>query len=192
VAEGLILYTIGHSNLSPEVFLEYLHRNNIMVLVDVRSAPYSRYVSHFNKANLEAFLKANGVDYRFAGEYLGGQPKDESVYKNEQLPNEDLSKDQYLKRVDYVEMMKRDWYLRGIRRLLDILRETEIGNVAIMCSEGNPRDCHRHHLITRSLLDSRMRVTDVRVEVRHIVRDGEVEMVNAAEFEQKPEQPKLL
>ena len=48
------LYTIGHSNHSIDRFIQLLDENGIMILVDVRSAPYSRYNPQFNKEDLQA------------------------------------------------------------------------------------------------------------------------------------------
>jgi len=195
--ETLTLYTIGHSNLSAADFIGYLRQHEITVLVDVRSAPYSRYVPHFNKDTLQTFLEANQVDYRYAGEFLGGQPKDETVYKNQEAPDEATKRPQFLKLVQYLDVMKRDWYQKGINRLLDIVRETEVqgGAVAIMCSEGNPLECHRHHLIARSLLDPAVRIIDENVKIRHIVKDGNVEELDPSTFAAKsdpPHQPRLF
>ncbi len=189
------LYTIGHSNLSKEDFLAHLRQHNITVLVDVRSAPVSRFVPHFNKKALEAYLKENGIDYRYAGEYLGGRPKDESVYKNETVPDVDTKREQFLKLVDYEAIMKTEWYQKGIRRLLDIITETQNGGVAIMCSEGNPLDCHRHHLIARSLLDPAVKIIDKNLKVQHIIKDGNIEIVDASAFSANtptPHQPRLF
>lgn len=179
----LVLYTIGHSNLTADEFLALLRRHQIGVLVDVRSAPYSRYVPHFNKGELQAFLLENGIDYRYAGEYLGGRPQAANLYKDQQLPSDDTERANYLKQVDYAAVMKQDWYQRGIRRLLDIVTEAS-ANVTILCSEANPHDCHRHHLIARSLLDPAVRVTEQNVKVHHIMRDGAVEVVEASGFEE--------
>lgn len=191
--EDVILYTIGHSNLPVEEFLAHLRQHDIAVLVDVRSAPYSRYVPHFSKAPLAAFLRENGLDYRFAGEILGGRPKDETVYKQARIPEAGTTREQFRKLVDYQAIMQRDWYQKGIRRLLDIAAEASAQgqHVAMMCSEGNPRECHRHHLITRSLIDPRVRVVTREIDVRHILLSGAVETVSPAEFDQ-PEQPRLL
>jgi uncharacterized protein (DUF488 family) len=196
-SEILTLYTIGHSNLSAEDFLAYLRHSGITVLLGVRSAPYSRYVPHFNKSNLQPFLEANQVDYRYAGEFLGGQPKDETVYKNEEVPDENTNRTRFLKLVQYREVMHRDWYQKGIRRLLDIVRETGAkgGAVAIMCSEGNPLECHRHHLIARSLLDPAVRITDENIKILHIIKDGNIEAVEPSAFDAKkdmPHQPRLF
>jgi len=188
------LYTIGHSNLSAADFLAILKQHKITVLVDIRSAPYSRYVPHFNKAELETFLKSNGLDYRYAGEYLGGQPKDENLYKSQEVPEAGTTRTKFLKLVDYEAVMKTEPYQRGIRRLLAIVAESGAERaVAIMCSEGNPLDCHRHHLIARSLLDPKLKVTDQIIKVQHIVKDGNIETVDASAFEiNTPYQPRLF
>ncbi len=47
------IYTIGHSNQDMVAFLKLLKDNSIQVVVDVRSAPYSRYVPQFNKKEME-------------------------------------------------------------------------------------------------------------------------------------------
>ncbi len=187
----MILYTIGHSNIAAEEFLANLRQHNVRVLVDVRSAPYSRYVPHFNKRELEAYLKENGVDYRYAGEHLGGQPKDDTLYKDNTIPEEDADPSKFLRSVLYKEVMKRDYYLTGIRRLLEIVAETE-GGVAIMCSEGDPHNCHRHHLITRSLVDPKLRVVEGAIRVRHILKDGSIEDVDESAFDEPPEQLSLF
>ncbi|MGZ3637843.1 MAG: DUF488 family protein [Ktedonobacterales bacterium] len=46
-------YSIGHSNHSIGAFLAILERPGITSLVDVSSAPYSRYAPHFNRPELE-------------------------------------------------------------------------------------------------------------------------------------------
>ena len=86
---------------------------------------------------------------------------------------------------------------KGIHRLLDIVAETQAKgeHVAIMCSEGNPLDCHRHHLITRSLLDPAVKITAANLKVQHIVKEGMLEAVDASSFEaqnQIPRQPRLF
>ena len=48
------LYTIGHSNLEMDSFLEYLRRYGITALVDTRTRPQSRYFPWFNRRNLSA------------------------------------------------------------------------------------------------------------------------------------------
>lgn len=66
------IYTIGHSNKSLEVFLQKLSENEITVLVDVRTIPYSRY-GHFNGNILQALLEECGITYLYRGKNLGGK-----------------------------------------------------------------------------------------------------------------------
>ena len=70
------LYTIGHNAHPIEKFLGLLEAYGIRRLVDVRSAPYSRYQPHFNKNKLDGALLLRGMGYIFSGETLGGRPAD--------------------------------------------------------------------------------------------------------------------
>jgi len=159
----MVLYTIGHSNHSLEKFLQLLEDNGVMTLVDVRTAPASRYNPHFNKSSLEQALLQRGIQYVFAGQYLGGRPADPNCYKRRAVPAEDAD---YLHEVDYPEVMKKNWFVRGIARLLELADEQ---TTAVMCSEEDPAQCHRHHLIARHLLAEHPEVV-----VRHIRGGGTV------------------
>lgn len=194
VADKLKLYTIGHSDLSASLFLNHLSNFNVRVVVDVRSVPASKFVPHFNKHPLEQLLTQHGIEYRFAGDFLGGRPVQADVYKSNQVPNKDTKREDFLELVQYTEIIKRDWYQKGIIRLFNLISqaEQESSTVAILCSEGNPRECHRHHLITRSLVDPQMKIVDRDIQVFHILRNGEAELVNASEFENLLVQPRLF
>ncbi len=156
------LFTIGHSNHNIEKFIRLLEDNGIMLLVDVRTAPYSRYNPQFNKEHLENLLPQYWIQYAYAGKYLGGRPRDPTCYKSKKLPEEA----DYLNEVDYPEVMKRKWFIQGINRLLKLADEQTIG---IMCSEEDPAECHRHHLIAKYLM-----LEHPEIEVRHIRGDGNV------------------
>ena len=140
------LYTIGHSNHEISKFINLLKNHNIKQLVDVRSAPYSRYNPHFNREKLRSELSLHGIEYFYAGQYLGGRPADPSCYKHQSIPRE--VKD-YLHEVDYPEIMKKPFFLQGIQQLITLADQTP---TAIMCSEENPAKCHRHHLIAEYFL----------------------------------------
>lgn len=159
----ITLYTIGHSNQSLSQFIRLLEDNGIMTLVDVRSAPYSRYNPHFNKETLDAALRERDIQYAFAGKFLGGRPTDPACYKSRTLPAEGAD---YLHEVDYPEVMKRDWFRKGVTRLLEMADEQ---TTAILCSEENPAQCHRHHLIAKYLM-----ANHPEVKVKHIRSDGTV------------------
>ena len=152
------IYTIGHSNASASDFLEVLHRFGIEVIVDVRSAPYSQYTPHFNRETLARTLPGAGIEYVYAGDYLGGRPQDPTCYKHGKVPT---GKVDYLKLVDYPEVARRPWYLKGIDRLIQIASERI---TAIMCSEEDPHNCHRYHLIAPTLEARGIKVTHLRLK----------------------------
>jgi uncharacterized protein (DUF488 family) len=150
------IYTIGHSNRRSDEILDLLKRYNIELLVDVRSSPYSFYVPQFNREKISLALVESGITYWYLGDCLGGRPKDPTCYKNGKLPE---GKANYLELVNYGELAKRSWYKNEIDQLIKRANEHRI---AIMCSEEDPNRCHRHHLITKTLLDKGIAVWHIR------------------------------
>lgn len=144
------IYTVGHSNIDLERFLNML--NGIEILVDARSEPYSKYVPQFNSDILKKQLEKAGIEYIFmkndyAGNIIGGRPKDRDCYENGE--------------VVYERIRKKKWYKEGIATLIDLAHKKKI---VIMCSEEDPYKCHRHNLITQSLLRSGLIVYHIRSE----------------------------
>jgi uncharacterized protein (DUF488 family) len=158
----MVIYTIGHSNQDQGDLIGLLGEQGIETLVDVRSSPYSRYAPHFNRESLGPALEHADIEYVFAGEYLGGRPTDPSCYKNGIVPPAQAD---FLKLVDYAAVATRPWFIEEIDRLLEIAGDKR---TAIMCSEEDPAQCHRHHLIAQSLLERG-------VEVQHIRKTGAIE-----------------
>jgi uncharacterized protein (DUF488 family) len=136
-ASALTIYTVGHSNQPRERFIALLQRHSVQTLVDVRSAPYSRYVPHFNRLDLEEAVERVGMRYLYLGEELGGRPPTEEYYDAES-------------HVLYGRVAVASFFLRGLERLK---AEAALHRAAIMCSEEDPTNCHRHLLIAR-VLDS--------------------------------------
>jgi len=150
------IYTIGHSNKSSEEIVNLLKKHSIELLVDVRSFPYSKYVPQFNREKFSLALAESRITYWYAGDHLGGRPKDPTCYKNGKLPE---GKANYLELVDYGEFAKRSWYKNEIDHLIKKAKEHR---TAIMCSEEDPNRCHRHHLITKTLLGEGLAVWHIR------------------------------
>src|SRR5688500_5420009 len=88
-ARTMRLFTIGHSNGSVEQLLDRLGIHEVEVLVDVRTAPYSRYCPQFNKAELQRAVETAGLRYCFAGQSLGGKPEDDELLKEDGTPDYD-------------------------------------------------------------------------------------------------------
>jgi uncharacterized protein (DUF488 family) len=143
------VYSIGHSNHTIERLLELLGQHAIEVVADVRTAPFSRYSTQFNKDALAASLKRQDIGYVFLGRELGGRPDGEQYYDSEG-------------HVRYDRLSQSDLFHAGIERLQ---RGASEHRVAMLCSEGDPTQCHRHLLIAR-VLDS------LGVSVVHIETDG--------------------
>ena len=70
--EPLIVYTIGHSNRNISDFIYILRKFNIELLVDIRTYPYSKFASDYNKEILFRSLKGNNIEYLYRGDTLGG------------------------------------------------------------------------------------------------------------------------
>ena len=151
------LFTIGHSNHSLEAFLTLLKQHNITALADVRSQPYSRYLSHFNQPNLKLTLMEAKIKYVFLGKELGGRPTTDDCYVNGQA--------------DYEKMAKTELFKEGIKRLLEGI---ETYRVALMCAEKDPIDCHRCLLVCRYLQAHQL-------TIKHILKSGEIETQDSLE-----------
>ena len=148
--QTVTIYTIGHSNHSLKDFLNLLKRHGIQSLVDVRSAPYSRYVTHFNRPELEDAVERQGIRYIYLGDELGGRPFGDEFYDEHD-------------HVLYYRVAKAPFFLHGLERLVD---EGAIYRAAIMCSEEDPTGCHRHLLIARVLEDQAVRMLHIRSDDR--------------------------
>jgi uncharacterized protein (DUF488 family) len=166
------LYTIGHSNHPADKFIHLLNERSISLLADVRSTPYSRFNPHFNKNALLAFLSANGTQYAYMGDRLGGRPKDPQCYIHHAIPTRTAD---FATQIRYAEVMKRPWFIGGITELFGLaVRQA----TCIMCSEKDPAMCHRHHLIAAYLS-----TTHPEVDVLHILPGGNLVKASTIGFE---------
>jgi len=150
--EQPIIHSIGHSDHTLEAFIALLRQHGLTTLADVRSQPYSRWVPAFNRETLARALQEAGIAYLFMGDSLGGRPADAALY--------DAGASQG--RPDYERLAATPAFQRGLERLLELARA---GPVAMMCSEGDPRQCHRGLLLTPQFLARGARVI-------HILPDG--------------------
>jgi len=163
------LFTIGHSAHALEKFINLLELHGIQTLVDVRSVPASRFHSQFSKRNLSHSLARQEIQYVFLGQELGGRPSDPACYAGGVLPEKGTKP---WPRPDYAQIVKRDWFIRGIERLLHYAADRP---TTILCSEEDPARCHRHFLIAEYL-----RQNHPNIEVLHIRGNGT--LLNAGEI----------
>ncbi len=131
------IFTIGYGARSLDAFFAVLKAHRICYLVDVRSAPYSKFKPEFSKNALKEAATQAGLRYVYLGETLGGQPNDPTCYENG--------------KVIYDRVKERPLFVEGIARLRHA-RDQGL-RVVVMCSEGKPEQCHRTALIGQSLAD---------------------------------------
>jgi uncharacterized protein (DUF488 family) len=152
-----MVYTVGHSSHPFETFAKLLADHGIAVLVDVRSAPYSKYAPQFDREVLQRALHAAGIKYLFLGRELGGRPENQAYYDAEG-------------HAVYSRMTADPAFVAGIERL-----ERGMANyrLALMCGEEDPAHCHRRLLVARILMERGHEVLHIRGDGRG-ESDGDV------------------
>lgn len=151
-----IIYTVGHSNGDLDTWVRLVSEADIAEIVDVRTAPFSRFAPQFNAPVLAAALPQVGIAYSTEGQALGGRPGNPADYDDEG-------------HVLYGRVAASEAFAQGIERVESKAAERRI---ALLCSEEDPAGCHRHLLIGR-VLNSRG------VQVLHLRRTGELELYEA-------------
>ncbi len=130
-----VVYTIGHSNHSWERFIELMTPHKIELLVDVRSYPYSRFAPWSNREKLDAGLRQQGINYLWMGDGLGGMPRGPQKRTSDEAESNN------------------DWYRTRLsdpdfQVAIAQVSNLALGNrLALMCSEGDPANCHRTMLL---------------------------------------------
>jgi uncharacterized protein (DUF488 family) len=145
------IYTIGHSNLSLEAFINLLKQHEIKAIADVRSHPYSRYLPHFSQKPLQQQLAQHNINYIFLGKELGARPTNPDCYVNGKAVYEKIAATTDFK--------------QGIQQLLTLANAT---TTSLMCSEKDPINCHRTILVCQQL-------TSLDCQIFHILNNGNLE-----------------
>ncbi len=160
------ILTIGHSNHSVEKLLGLLQASGVEVLVDTRSQPYSKYSTQFNREALQLAIADVGIKYLFLGRELGGRPEGADFYDEEG-------------RVLYARVAASELFQEGIER---VLAGSGRYRVALLCSEEDPRHCHRRLLVARVLHERG-------VPILHIRGDGQLQREEELSAEIEAEHP---
>jgi uncharacterized protein (DUF488 family) len=148
---GNIVYTIGHSNHDIGAFTQLLQEYGITALGDVRSHPYSRYFPQYTRDALKAALADAGIAYVFLGKELGARSNNPACYRQG--------------KVQYDRLAQEPGFAEGIKRIVQGMQRY---NIALMCAEKDPLDCHRALLVARKLYESG-------IPISHIHADGALE-----------------
>ena len=145
----LSLWTLGHSTRPIDEFIGVLRAHEIILLVDVRTVPRSRYNPQFNTDTLSARLKEAGL-VSLHMPALGGLRKAQKDSINIGWRNASFR--------GYADYMQTDKFQRALEELMAYGTGTR---TAIMCAEAVPWRCHRS-LIADALASKGW-------EVRHIM-----------------------
>jgi len=165
----LTVWTVGHSNHEFEHLMKLLEGERIEFLIDVRSYPYSRYSPHFNRESLEAGVARHGVRYLFLGEQLGGRPSRKEHYDAHG-------------HALYGPMSEQQPFRDAVER---VIAGASRYRLALLCSEADPRDCHRRLLVGKVLADQGLALA-------HILPDGSIHSEAAVALEGEHAQASLL
>lgn len=146
------IFTIGHSIHPLENFLALLNNHNVNCIIDVRSIPFSRIAPQYNKKNLADSLRRHSIKYSHLPEEFGARHHDRSLLDEDGI-------------VDFNKVRQTTYFKQGIGRLKN---GVDMGfNIALMCSEANPFDCHRFVMISYELVREGFKVS-------HILKDSNI------------------
>jgi len=151
------LFTIGHSDHEISKFVSLLTRHGVDVVADVRSQPYSRFHSQFNRELLTSLLKQAGIQYVFLGRELGARRAERESYQGKQAR--------------YALIAQLPAFHEGLERLR---RGLVTHRIALLCAEKDPLTCHRTILVCRHLRSEP-------INIEHILEDGSIETMEQAE-----------
>jgi uncharacterized protein (DUF488 family) len=148
-----MLVTFGHGTASADRITELLHGADVAAVVDIRIAPGSRRNPHVARSELERWMPAHGIDYRWE-KRLGGRRR----------PAPDSPDTAWREAAfrGYAGYMRTTDFLAAIDELLD---QAARQRTAVMCSESVWWRCHRR-LVADFVSVARQ------VPVQHLMHDG--------------------
>lgn len=129
------LFTVGHGRRSLEDLIAVLRSAGVVLLVDVRRFPGSRWHPQFGRGSLERSLPEARVEYEWWGEELGGRRSADPSSRHGALRNASFR--------GYADFMDTDVFRSAIDRLESRARAQA---TAVMCAETPWWRCHRRHI----------------------------------------------
>ncbi|MGI0141249.1 MAG: DUF488 family protein [Candidatus Micrarchaeales archaeon] len=145
--KGVTVYTLGYEGIAIDQFINYLKKNGIECLIDVRELPLSRK-NGFSKSVLNEALEKNGIVYRHYPQL--GSPRE----LRHKLWTEG----------NYTEFFKdyEKWLSSpsATTYIGDVEGQAHIRTTAIMCFEKDVEKCHRS-VIKKRLIHDGFKVIDL-------------------------------
>lgn len=152
----VVVWTVGHGTRPLEELVGLLRWAGIRRLWDVRTAPGSRRHPWFARETLAAALGEAGIAYAWWGRELGGFRRPRPGSRHLALEHRAFQ--------GYADHMETAAF-RGA--LAELIEEARAERTAVMCAETRWWRCHRR-MISDALVAAGC-------EVRHLLREGEVE-----------------
>src|ERR1035437_3262999 len=127
-------FTIGYTGRRTEELITALTANGVRTLVDIRQNPISMYRPELSKTNLARLVEAHGMIYAHFPQL--GVPRDIRA-KAIESGTRDVIWDWYDQHV-----ITSFFLGRNLHFFLNCVEHP----VALMCTEIDPQECHRHRL----------------------------------------------
>lgn len=142
---GRVVYTLGHSTMSLEAFVDVLKSSGIEQVADIRSIPRSRRNPQFNRDTLPDALAEAGIRYSHLDK-LGGRRGRRKDLPGGESPNAGWQNESFRRYADYALTL-------AFREGLVELEALATRPTAAFCAEAVWWRCHRRivadYLITR-------------------------------------------
>lgn len=145
------IFTIGYAGFKIDDFIKILKKYHINSLIDVRSMPFSKFHSEYNKPIFSKVLHDSGIIYRNYKKEFGARQDDRKYYPNGYL--------------DFSMFTKSQVFLEGMDK---IIKAIPLGyKFVLMCSEKDPITCHRNIMIAKAFYNNG-------ISINNILSDGSI------------------
>jgi len=155
------IFTVGHSNHTIDYFTDLIEAFKINCIIDVRSVAASNYNPQYNEEPLSNALKAKEIEYLHFADEFGARHTDPDLLDESG-------------QVNFERVRKTKDFKRGVERLWQGVKKGY--NMALMCSESDPVECHRFSMISKAL-------DEAGFDVRHIMKDKTLKLNSDLEME---------
>jgi uncharacterized protein (DUF488 family) len=131
-ADSADFFTLGYTGRKLATIIESLEAHGVRTLVDIRRNPVSMYRPELSKNNLDEILSRHGIIYVHVPEL--GVPRDIRA-KAVELGTRDVIWDWY-------DNVLESFFNGNLHSFLNGFEYP----IALMCTEIDPHECHRHRL----------------------------------------------
>lgn len=139
------IFTIGYSGFEIEDFIRVLKSFSVNCVIDVRSIPFSKMFSAYNREELEIKLNENDILYRNYSYEFGARQSEEKFFSNNIF--------------DFEKFMKSEQFLTGIEKVSKGIKKGY--NFVLMCAEKDPINCHRSIMVAKGFYDNQYEVIHI-------------------------------